>query len=104
MHCRYGNVLWRAFHCRTMAGPGHTIRLMSPEYVKPYVKAPKRMTIEMLKRLPRQRHDRRCGLLPKKKHGSIFGHSTGCGPAGCERNIANQPPARDPFGARADLS
>src|SRR5262249_45165105 len=29
------------FIARTMAGQGHTIRLMSPEYVKPYVKAQK---------------------------------------------------------------
>jgi transposase len=46
---------------RTMAGQGHQVRLMSPEYVRPYVKAQK-TTIATLRRLPRRRHVRPCGL------------------------------------------
>ena len=46
---------------RALAAQGHTVRLMSPEYVRPYVKR-RRMTTAMLRRSPRRRHGRRCAL------------------------------------------
>src|SRR5450631_2257380 len=47
---------------RVFATHGHEVRLMSPEYVRPYVKR-KRMTIWTRRRLPRRGWGRRCGLL-----------------------------------------
>jgi transposase len=46
---------------RVLRAQGHEVRLMSPEYVRPYVKC-RRMTIAMRKRSPRRQRDRRCGL------------------------------------------
>lgn len=45
---------------RTLAAQGHTVRLMSPEYVRPYVKAQKNET-GMPKQSRRRRQGRRCG-------------------------------------------
>jgi transposase len=40
--CRcYGGVLWRSPPRPGDASPGHTVRLISPEYARPYVKAQK---------------------------------------------------------------
>jgi transposase len=47
---------------RAFAAQGHTVRPMSPEYVQPYVKSPRRQTTATRRRLPRPRHDRRCVL------------------------------------------
>ncbi|AOG12788.1 transposase family protein (plasmid) [Agrobacterium sp. RAC06] len=46
---------------RLFAARGHEIRLMSPEYVRPYVRR-RRMMTEMPRALPRRHLDRRCGL------------------------------------------
>jgi transposase len=45
---------------RAFADQGHEVRLMSPEYVQPYVKAQK-TTTGTPRRSPRQRRGRRCG-------------------------------------------
>jgi transposase len=69
------------FVARIMARQGHTIRLMSPEYVKPYVKA-RRPTIVMPKRSPRRQHDRRCGSSRRRpRPNSICKRSIECGNA-----------------------
>lgn len=44
---------------RLLAAQGHAVRLMSPEYVRPYVKA-RRTTTAMPKRSPRPPHVRLC--------------------------------------------
>jgi transposase len=46
---------------RTFAAQGHTVRLMSPEYVQPYVSR-RRQTTATRRRSPRPRHDRPCAL------------------------------------------
>src|SRR5215210_2798713 len=52
---------------RLLAAQGHTIRLMSPEYVRPSVKAQRRhrrTTTVMRKPSPRLPRARRCGSCP----------------------------------------
>jgi len=46
---------------RALQSVGHQVRLMSPEYVQPYVKAQKNDS-GMPKPLPKRRHDPPCGL------------------------------------------
>ena len=41
LHRRHGGLLWRASSWPPFANQGHEVRLMSPEYVRPYVKAQK---------------------------------------------------------------
>ena len=41
LHCRHGGLLRRHHLGRLFAAQGHDVRLMSPEYVRPYVKAQK---------------------------------------------------------------
>ena len=60
--CRHAWLRWkhavgRTSSGRTFAAQGHTVRLMSPEYVAPYVKAQKTDN----QRSPRLRRGRRCG-------------------------------------------
>jgi transposase len=47
---------------RASAAQGHEVRLMSPEYVQPYVKAQRTM-IATQRRSPKRRRDRPCGSL-----------------------------------------
>jgi hypothetical protein len=51
-----------AHHLGRVLAQGHGARLMSPEYVRPYVKSQKKDDIAMRKRSPRRQRDRRCGL------------------------------------------
>jgi transposase len=45
---------------RLLAAQGHTVKLMSPEYVRPYVKAQKNDVVTPRGSL-RQHRDRQCG-------------------------------------------
>ena len=47
---------------RVLRAQGHKVRLMSPEYVRPYTSNRRRMTIAMRKRSPRRQRDQRCDL------------------------------------------
>src|SRR5438477_11235588 len=47
---------------RVFVAQGHSVRLMSPEYVRPYVKAQKNDELDA-ERLPKRRLGRRCGSL-----------------------------------------
>lgn len=66
---------------RMLAELGHEIRLMSPEYVRSYVKAQK-MTTAMPKRSERRRHAPRCALLNSKaRSNSTSRRCIGCATA-----------------------
>ncbi len=54
--CCGAHHLGRAFEAQ-----GHAVRLMSPEYVQPYVKARDRTTTAMRKRSPKRPPGRPCG-------------------------------------------
>ena len=47
---------------RVFVGQGHAVRLMSPEYVRPYVKAQKNDELDA-EAIAERRSGRRCGLL-----------------------------------------
>ena len=57
---------------RVLLAQGRTVRLMSPEYVRPYVKAQKNddRDAEAMKPLPRRQHDRPCASSPSRARNS----------------------------------
>ena len=70
---------------RTLALYGHTIRLMSPEYVQPYVKAQKPTTATP-RQSPKRQRGRRCALSRSRAMtNSICKSCTACGSAWSKR-------------------
>lgn len=63
---------------RLLAGQGHEVRLMLPEYVRPYVKAQKNDDRDA-EASPRRQHARRCASLSSNPRSNLmYNRFTGC--------------------------